>query len=439
MHPAHDADHREGFKFPFVAAELFACDVGEFLDKFLDSPELLVQLFGFLDTIPLNLTLAGYFAKAVVALFNRSPEATVKSLLEHNVFTLVAGNLNVDALAEVAATVLLVEGESFIGPKVYLVQALMVALGSPECCKNSAGVLTRLFSSPGASSWKVLVVVALSEVNIQELVRCVCAEDTAVAKSANSVLRHVLVAENRTGIFLALGYTEDNTLLTAVFDCLGWLHDALGSVKPHCIPSTFGEDIAPLGECALVTAELLVSLVKTNNFLINSGLASLQVSGTLVSLFFQHEWNSIYQNVFYCFVEAVVSCGCQELLEDLMRSRVVSKMARVGLKRTRPHTRNPQLVPGVLAHIKKIFNLLREHAKDSHIIAATLEKSNRWKHFCEQFLLPQNSIEGRPLGGMVPFNVCEPPTEEDEGNGSSFYASNYWEISESGVTLEALE
>lgn len=118
-----------------------------------------------------------------------------------------------------------------------------------------------------------------------------------------------------------------------------------------------------------------------------------------------------------------------------MRSRIVSKMARIGLKRVRTHTRNPQLAPGVLAHIKKISNLLRERAGDSHIIAITLEKSNHWKRFCEQFLLPQNSIEGRPLGGAAPFDECE----EEKDTACSFCAANYWRIKEKAVSLEALE
>ncbi len=59
-------------RFPYVASELFACEVVSMLEGLFAHPELLDLLLSFLELPPpLNPASAGYFRKVVVVLIQR--------------------------------------------------------------------------------------------------------------------------------------------------------------------------------------------------------------------------------------------------------------------------------------------------------------------------------------------------------------------------------
>ncbi|KAF9599549.1 hypothetical protein IFM89_038815 [Coptis chinensis] len=67
-----DADNKRAFKFPFIACEIFTCEIDVILKTLVEEDELMNLLFSFLEPKHSHSTmLAGYFSKVVVCLMLR--------------------------------------------------------------------------------------------------------------------------------------------------------------------------------------------------------------------------------------------------------------------------------------------------------------------------------------------------------------------------------
>ncbi|CAJ1962942.1 unnamed protein product [Sphenostylis stenocarpa] len=67
-----DAEKKRSFKFPFIACEIFTCEVDIILKTLIEDEELMNLLFSFLDLNHSHSNLlAGYFSKVVVCLLLR--------------------------------------------------------------------------------------------------------------------------------------------------------------------------------------------------------------------------------------------------------------------------------------------------------------------------------------------------------------------------------
>ncbi|EOY25480.1 SIT4 phosphatase-associated family protein isoform 1 [Theobroma cacao] len=72
VEPPEDAEKKRTFKFPFIACEIFTCEVDIILKTLVEDEELMNLLFSFLDSNHSHSTLlAGYFSKVVICLLLR--------------------------------------------------------------------------------------------------------------------------------------------------------------------------------------------------------------------------------------------------------------------------------------------------------------------------------------------------------------------------------
>ena len=79
--PPPDADDARKFKYPFVACEVFTCEIDAVFATLLDDSALVAKLFGYLDRpAPLNPLQAGYFSKVIGVLLSRRTADTMKYL-----------------------------------------------------------------------------------------------------------------------------------------------------------------------------------------------------------------------------------------------------------------------------------------------------------------------------------------------------------------------
>ncbi|TYI57085.1 hypothetical protein E1A91_D11G255100v1 [Gossypium mustelinum] len=69
--PLEDADNKRSFKFPFIACEIFTCEIDVILRTLAEEGELMNLLFSLEPNRPHSALLAGYFSKVVVCLMLR--------------------------------------------------------------------------------------------------------------------------------------------------------------------------------------------------------------------------------------------------------------------------------------------------------------------------------------------------------------------------------
>uniref|UniRef100_A0A7C9DC55 Serine/threonine-protein phosphatase 4 regulatory subunit 3-like central domain-containing protein n=3 Tax=Opuntia streptacantha TaxID=393608 RepID=A0A7C9DC55_OPUST len=84
--PPVDADSKRAFKFPFVASEVFTCEIDVILRTLVDEEELMNLLFSFLEPDrPHSTSLAGYFGKVVVCLMLRKTVPLMNYVQAHQI------------------------------------------------------------------------------------------------------------------------------------------------------------------------------------------------------------------------------------------------------------------------------------------------------------------------------------------------------------------
>ncbi|MCO5565050.1 hypothetical protein L7F22_018721 [Adiantum nelumboides] len=75
------ADNKRAFKFPFIACEIFTCEIEVIMKTMVEDEELMELLFSFLEPDrPHGTLLAGYFSKVVICLLLRKTAAVMRYL-----------------------------------------------------------------------------------------------------------------------------------------------------------------------------------------------------------------------------------------------------------------------------------------------------------------------------------------------------------------------
>ncbi|KAG6478782.1 hypothetical protein ZIOFF_062226 [Zingiber officinale] len=98
-----DADNLRTFKFPFLACEIFTCEIDVILKTLVDDEDLMNMLFSFLEPNRThNSTLAGYFGKVVVCLMLRKTNSLMAYIQTHvNVFNHLVNLIGITSIREI--------------------------------------------------------------------------------------------------------------------------------------------------------------------------------------------------------------------------------------------------------------------------------------------------------------------------------------------------
>ena len=89
-------------KYPYVASELFACEVVSMLDVLFEHPELLDLLFSFLDhPAPMDPSHASYFRKVMVVLIQRKYDNLVKYIQSHGIIDKLVTHIGLYSIMEI--------------------------------------------------------------------------------------------------------------------------------------------------------------------------------------------------------------------------------------------------------------------------------------------------------------------------------------------------
>ncbi len=99
----HEENHEEApeVKYPYIASELFACEVSLMLDVLFDDWSLLDCLFSLLDRpAPLDPAQAGYFRKVVQVLIQRKYQALVEYCAARGIITKLVNHIGLYSVME---------------------------------------------------------------------------------------------------------------------------------------------------------------------------------------------------------------------------------------------------------------------------------------------------------------------------------------------------
>jgi hypothetical protein len=89
------------FRFPYVASELFECEVQSMLDALFENEDLLILLFSFLDRAPpLDPGCSSYFRKVVRVCINRKFDELKSFMVKHKIIEKLVNHIGLGSVAE---------------------------------------------------------------------------------------------------------------------------------------------------------------------------------------------------------------------------------------------------------------------------------------------------------------------------------------------------
>ncbi|KZV31119.1 serine/threonine-protein phosphatase 6 regulatory subunit 3 [Dorcoceras hygrometricum] len=420
-----DADSRRTFKFPFIACEIFTCEIDSILKTLVEEEELMYLLFSFLEASrPHPALLAGYFSKVVVCLMVRKTIPLMNYVKVHQeVFKQLVDLIGITSIMEVL--VRLVGTDDHLYPNsldvmqwladsnlLEMVVDKLNASSTPEVHANAAETLCAITrNAPSPLSIKLSSPSFIARIFSHAL-------ENSHSKSAlvhslsvcislldpkRSIPSPVMYFFRSQQVYESPIHVNQDTV-NAMLPKLGELLILLNvSSDEKILPTTYGELRPPLGKYRLKVVEFLSVLLKTGNEVAEEELASSGAIQCVLDLFFKYPYN----NALHHHVESIVYCCLESknnaILDHLfLECNLVGKILQTerhpilsgGVsQQTLPASRNQAPRAGYFGHLTRISNKLTQLGNNDFCIQKNLQENREWIEWHSTVLQERNMVE----------------------------------------------
>ncbi|KAL3530565.1 hypothetical protein ACH5RR_009887, partial [Cinchona calisaya] len=423
--PPEDADSKRTFKFPFIACEIFTCEIDVILKTLVDEEELMDLLFSFLETSrPHSALLAGYFSKVVICLMLRKTVPLMNYVQSHqDVFRQLVDLIGITSIMEVL--VRLVGADDHIYPNSMEVMQwladsnlleMIVDKLSPNSCAevhaNAAETLcaiTRNAPSPLATKLCSPSYVArifnhaLEDSHSKSALvhsMSVCISLLDPRRSIPSPLMYSIRSQHVYESSINVNPDTVGAMLPKLVDLLMLLNV---SSDEKILPTTYGELKPPLGKHRLKIVEFIAVLLKTGNEVAEKELVSSGTIKRIFDLFFDYPYN----NALHHHVESIIySCldsknntvidhlfqECNLIGRILQADKLPIVSGDLSLPTVPTNGREAPRV-GFIGHLTRISNKLVQLANNDSSIQTRLQENTEWDEWQSTVLQDRNVVE----------------------------------------------
>lgn len=423
--PPEDADSKRHFKFPFVASEVFTCEIDVILRTLVEEKEMMDLLFSFLEpNRPHSALLAGYFSKVVVCLMLRKTVPLMNYVQAHqDVFQQLVDLIGITSIMEVL--VRLVGADDHVYPNYMDVMrwladsnllemivdklspscppevqanaaetlcAITRNMGSPLAAKlSSPSFVTRIFAHAlEDSSTKSGLVHSLS----------VCISLLDPRRSASSLLYHSLRGQHMYEAPIAVNPETVSAMLPRLGDLLMLLNV---TSDEKVLPTPYGELRPPLGKHRLKIVEFIAVLLKAGNQAAEEELVNSGTIKRVLDLFFEYPYN----NALHHHVESIIS-SCLESRNDTVTDHLfrICDLIRKILDAdkhpllssdlelpTKPAADKKLPRAGNLGHVTRIANKIVQLGQGNRSIQTYIQENGEWNEWHATVLQERNVVE----------------------------------------------
>ncbi|PSR86592.1 Serine/threonine-protein phosphatase 6 regulatory subunit like [Actinidia chinensis var. chinensis] len=423
--PLEDADSKRIFKFPFIACEIFICEIDVILKTLVEEEELMNLLFSFLlPNRPHSALLAGYFSKVVICLMVRKTVPLMNYVQAHqDVFGQLVDLIGITSIMEVL--IRLVGTDDHIYPNSLDVMQWLVdssllemivdklsPLSPPEVHANAAETLCAITRNSSST----LAVKLSSPSFVARIFGHALEESKSKSGLVHSLSVCISLLDPKRSIpspiipsFRSQRMYESSTPVNA--ETVGAMLPKLGdllmllnvSSDEKILPTTYGELRPPLGKHRLKIVEFIVVLLKTGNEAAEKELISSGTIQRVLDLFFEYPFN----NALHHHVESIV-LSCLENKNNTIVDHIFRECNLIGkLLQTDKHPilssdLNQPTLPaaekqtpraGNLGHITRISNKLVQLGNSNNRIQAFLQENSEWNDWQTTVLQERNMVE----------------------------------------------
>ncbi|CAK8576226.1 unnamed protein product [Lathyrus sativus] len=424
--PPIDAENKRIFKFPFMACEIFTCEIDVILKTLVDEEELMNLLFSFLEPDRSHSTLlAGYFSKVVVSLMIRKTSQLISYVQAHqHVLRQLVDLIGITSIMEVLVRLVGADDHAypnFIDVMQWLAESNLLEMivdklspsSPPEVHANVAETLctiTRIpsstlaikLSSPSFVA-KILDYALDNSQSKSGLVNslCVCISLLDPKKSAvSSSLFHSFRSQNMYEPPIPVNPDTIGAMLPRLGDLLVLLNV---SSDDKVLPTTYGELRPPLGKHRLKIVEFIAELLKTRNEVAEKELVNSGTIGRIVDLFFEYPFNNLLHHHIESIILSCLESKADAIVDHLLQGcDLIGRFLQVdkqcilsaeGNQRTIPAAGKRATRAGNIGHITRIANKLVHLTHNQSRILARLQENHEWNEWQATVLQERSLVE----------------------------------------------
>ncbi|TYJ33640.1 hypothetical protein E1A91_A05G116900v1 [Gossypium mustelinum] len=423
VEPPEDAENRRTFKFPFIACELFTCEVDIILKTLVEDEELMNLLFSFLDTNHSHSTpLAGYFSKVVICLLLRKTLPFVQYVKGHQeIVKHLVDLIGITSIMEVLIRLIGADEHMYTNYKEYMqwiedtdILEMIVdkfsSSDSAEVHANAAETLCAItrFAPPGLAA-------KITSPNFTGRLFRHALEDSrpkSVLVNSLTVCISLLDSKRLTfGIYQTYRQVSQGPMIAAKPETVEGMLESLGdllklldvSSSELTLLTTYGKLQPPLGKHRLKIVEFISVLLTVGSEAAEKELIRLGAVQRILNLFFEYPYN----NFLHHHVENII-LSCLEsknvpLVEHLLREcNLLGKILEAEKNCTLTSDLNMPTISaegrpppkiGNLGHLTRISNKLVQLGNSNAEIQAHLQENSEWVDWHTNVLLKRNAAE----------------------------------------------
>ncbi|ONM13776.1 SIT4 phosphatase-associated family protein [Zea mays] len=419
-----DAEKKRIFRFPFIACEIFTCEVDVIMKTLVEDEDLMNLLFSFLKPDHPHGTLsAGYFAKVVICLMIRKTLPLVSYVQGHpEIVSQLVDLIGITSIMEVLIRLIGADEtmySSYADSMQWLddIQVLEMIVDkfstsdSPEVHANAAEILCAVTRyAPPALAAKIsspsFVGRLFQHAFEDSRPKSVLVHSLSVCISLLDPKRLVSASYQAFRSQLSHG-----TLVTASPETVNGMLDSLGdllklldvSSAENVLPTTYGSLQPPLGKHRLKIVEFISVLLSIGSAAAETRLIQLGAIKHAIDLFFEYPFN----NFLHHHVENIIG-SCLESKQDRLIGHVLDdcklvtrileaeKNSALSSDLTK-HTmssegRSPPRI-GIVGHMTRIANRLLQLVNTNIMVQSHLQQNSDWIEWHASTLTKRNALE----------------------------------------------
>ncbi|XP_050139835.1 uncharacterized protein LOC126615946 isoform X3 [Malus sylvestris] len=421
-----DAESKRAFKFPFIACEVFTCEIDVILKTLVDEEKLMNLLFSFLEpNRPHSAPLAGYFSKVVVCLMMRKTVPLMNYVQAHqDVFRQLVDLIGITSIMEVLVRLVGADDHvypNFIDVMQWLAESNLLEMivdklspnNPPEVHANAAETLSAITrNAPSALANKLsspsfvtrIFGHALEDSHsksglVHSLSVCISLLDPK-RSAVSSPLFHSFRSQHMYESPIPVNPDTVSTMLPKLGDLLMLLNV---SSDEKTLPTTYGELRPPLGKHRLKIVEFIAVLLRSGNEEAEKELVSSGTIQRVIDLFFEYPYNSSLHHHVDSIISSCLESKSDAIVDHLFREcDLIGKFLQTDKHPILSGDANKPTVPaagksapraGNLGHITRISNKLIQLGNSQSRVQACLQENSEWNEWQTTVLQGRNAVE----------------------------------------------
>ncbi|CAL4962959.1 unnamed protein product [Urochloa decumbens] len=419
-----DSEKRRSFKFPFIACEIFTCEIDVILRTLVEDEELMDLLFSFVKPDhPHSTLLSGYFSKVVICLMLRKTAPLMNYVQGHpEIVVQLVDLIGITSIMEVLIRLIGADENIYSNygdtlqwlentDVLEMVADKFSSSDSPEVHANAAEILCAVTRcAPPSLAAKIcspsfvgrLFHHALEEsrpksVLVHSLSVCISLLDPKRLASAS-------YQAFRSNLSHGALVTASPETVDGMLESLGNLLKLLDtSAAENVLPTTYGCLRPPLGKHRLKIVEFISVLLTIGSETAEKELIRQSAIKRSIDLFFEYPYNNFLHHHVENIIVSCLEGKRTELVEHVLNEcdivgkiLVAERLSSLSTESNGPTVPSEEKTPpriGNIGHMTRMANKLIQLGNSNSTIQAHLQENTEWVEWQATVLVKRNEVE----------------------------------------------